>query len=192
MPKWQFTKGLHDLGQGSFAYLQPDGSWGWSNAGLITHGEESLLVDTLFDLHLTRDMLKDMCDAAPQAERIGTLVNTHANGDHTFGNQLVEGATIIASAASAAEMAELPPQALADIMRNASEMGEAGAFLKTSKTVLTPDIQFHFAALSSDLPGSSLHPASNLHETRSARRTSADLLGVAAGGGTSRRRCRLG
>ena len=130
MPKWQFTKGLHDLGQGSFAYLQPDGSWGWSNAGLITHGEESLLVDTLFDLHLTRDMLKVMCDAAPQAERIGTLVNTHANGDHTFGNQLVEGATIIASAAGAAEMAELPPQALADIMRNAGEMGEAGAFLK--------------------------------------------------------------
>ena len=130
MPKWQFTKGLHDLGQGSFAYLQPDGSWGWSNAGLITHGEESLLVDTLFDLHLTRDMLKVMCDAAPQAERIGTLVNTHANGDHTFGNQLVEGATIIASAAGAAEMAELPPQALADIMRNAGELGEAGAFLK--------------------------------------------------------------
>ena len=61
MSKWQFTKGLHDLGQGSFAYLQPDGSWGWSNAGLITHGEESLLVDTLFDLHLTRIYSKRNC-----------------------------------------------------------------------------------------------------------------------------------
>ena len=28
-----FTKGLHDLGNGAWAYLQPDGSWGWSNAG---------------------------------------------------------------------------------------------------------------------------------------------------------------
>jgi len=130
MSTWQYSKGLHDLGQGSFAYLQPDGGWGWSNAGLITDGEESLLVDTLFDLNLTRDMLQTMRDAVPQAENIGTLVNTHANGDHTFGNQLVEGAAIIASAAGAKEMAELPPQALAEIMRNAGSMGEAGSFLK--------------------------------------------------------------
>ena len=39
MSKWQYTKGLHDLGHGCFAYLQPDGSWGWSNAGLVTDGE---------------------------------------------------------------------------------------------------------------------------------------------------------
>ena len=129
MSKWQFTKGLHDLGQGCFAYLQPDGSWGWSNAGLITQGEDSLLVDTLFDLKLTGEMLKVMRDAVPQASNIGTLVNTHANGDHTFGNQLVEDAVIIASAAGASEMAELPPQALAEIMQNAGAMGEAGEFL---------------------------------------------------------------
>ena len=29
-----FEKGLHELGNGIAAYLQPDGSWGWSNAGL--------------------------------------------------------------------------------------------------------------------------------------------------------------
>ena len=129
MSKWQFTKGLHDLGHGCFAYLQPDGSWGWSNAGLITQGYDSLLVDTLFDLKLTGEMLKVMRDAVPQASNIGTLVNTHANGDHTFGNQLVEDAVIIASAAGASEMAELPPQALAEIMQNAGAMGEAGEFL---------------------------------------------------------------
>ena len=129
MSTWQFTKGLHDLGHGCFAYLQPDGSWGWSNAGLITQGEDSLLVDTLFDLKLTGEMLKVMRDAVPQASNIGTLVNTHANGDHTFGNQLVEDAVIIASAAGASEMAELPPQALAEIMQNAGAMGEAGEFL---------------------------------------------------------------
>jgi cyclase len=43
MSKWQCTKGLHDLGRGCFAYLQPDGSWGWSNAGLVTDGEQTLL-----------------------------------------------------------------------------------------------------------------------------------------------------
>jgi cyclase len=48
-----YTRGLHDLGTGCFAWLQPDGSWGWSNAGLVVDGEATLLVDTLFDLRLT-------------------------------------------------------------------------------------------------------------------------------------------
>ena len=52
-----FTHGLHDLGSGGDAWIQPDGGWGWSNAGLIVDGEESLLVDTLFDLKLTQEQL---------------------------------------------------------------------------------------------------------------------------------------
>lgn len=94
---WPYTRGLHDLGNGCYAYLQPDGSWGWSNAGLIADGEESLLVDTLFDLPMTAEMLAAMRDAVPAASSIGTLVNTHANGDHVFGNKLVGEAEIIAS-----------------------------------------------------------------------------------------------
>ena len=117
MTRWTYEKGLHDLGNGAYAWLAPDGSWGWSNAGLIVDGEESLLVDTLFDLRLTQEMLDAMRDAEPRAaSRIGTLVNTHANGDHCHGNQLVEGAEIIASV-SAEEMAELPPEAMAGLMR---------------------------------------------------------------------------
>ncbi len=92
---WNFTKGLHEVGKDVWAYIQPDGSWGWSNAGLITDGEESLLVDTLFDLKLTDEMLITMRDAVPSARVIDTLVNTHANGDHTFGNSLVKDARII-------------------------------------------------------------------------------------------------
>ena len=97
MTKWQYTKGLHEIGNGLHAYLVPDGSWGWSNAGLVSDGGQTLLVDTLFDLPLTREMLAAMRDAVPAAKRIGALVNTHGNGDHTFGNQLVEGARIIAA-----------------------------------------------------------------------------------------------
>jgi glyoxylase-like metal-dependent hydrolase (beta-lactamase superfamily II) len=116
--RWTYEKGLHDLGNGAYAWLAPEGSWGWSNAGLIVDGEESLLVDTLFDLRLTQEMLDAMRDAEPRAaNRIGTLVNTHANGDHCHGNQLVEGAAIIASAAAAEEMAELPPEAMAGLMK---------------------------------------------------------------------------
>ena len=45
-----------------------------------------------------------MRDAVAAAARIDTLVNTHANGDHCFGNQLVSGARIVASERTAAEM----------------------------------------------------------------------------------------
>ena len=57
MAKWEYEKGLHELGDRCYAYLQPDGSWGWSNAGLIKGDGASLLVDTLFDLPLTEAML---------------------------------------------------------------------------------------------------------------------------------------
>ena len=48
---------VHDAGDGCWAYVQRDGSWGWSNAGLIVGDGTSLLVDTLFDLKLTKEML---------------------------------------------------------------------------------------------------------------------------------------
>ena len=129
MAKWQYIKGLHDLGNGCFAYLQPDGGWGWSNAGLIADRDQTLLVDTLFDLKLTREMLEQMRTAVPAARSIGRLVNTHSNGDHTFGNQLVKDAEIISSRACAEEMKERPAEELAAMQRNWRQLGEAGAFL---------------------------------------------------------------
>jgi cyclase len=123
-----YTQGLHEVGDGLFAYLQPDGGWGWSNAGLVVDGESTLLVDTLYDLPLTRQMLHTMRRAVPAAARIDTLVNTHANGDHCYGNQLVDGARIVASERTAAEMSELPPAAMAALLEQAPAMGETGAF----------------------------------------------------------------
>lgn len=123
------VQGLQSLSAGAYAWLAPQGSWGWSNAGLVVDGEESLLVDTLYDLELTDQMLRKMRAAAPGAKNIGTLVNTHANGDHCHGNELVTGAEIIASTASAAEMAELPPEAMAALVKAAGDMGNVGQYL---------------------------------------------------------------
>ena len=123
-----YTRGLHELGNSLYAYLQPDGGWGWSNAGLVCDGDQSLLIDTLFDLPLTERMLSDMRRAAPAAARIDTLINTHANGDHCYGNQLVGDARIVASGRTAAEMSELPPAAFAMLLEQAPTMGEVGAF----------------------------------------------------------------
>lgn len=125
-----YTKGLHQIGEGVWAYLQPDGSWGWSNAGLVESAGATLLVDTLFDLHLTAEMLDTMRRYVRAAEHIDTVVNTHANGDHCFGNALVASAEIVASRACALEMERLPPSRLADLMRAAPELGLTGAFLQ--------------------------------------------------------------
>jgi cyclase len=124
----RYAKGLQEVGDGLYAYLQPDGGWGWSNAGLVVDGERTLLIDTLFDLGLTEEMLRTMRDAVPAAARIDTLVNTHANGDHCYGNQLVGDAVIVASEQTAQEMTELPPAAMAALVAQAPQMGELGEF----------------------------------------------------------------
>ncbi|MGB1140415.1 MAG: MBL fold metallo-hydrolase [Halioglobus sp.] len=120
--------GLHPVAHDAYAWLAPEAGWGWSNAGLIVDGEQSLLVDTLFDLELTETMLRTMRDAEPLAKSIDTLVNTHANGDHCHGNELVQGAEIIASSAAAQEMAELTPETMAALVDAAGDMGAMGQY----------------------------------------------------------------
>jgi glyoxylase-like metal-dependent hydrolase (beta-lactamase superfamily II) len=122
-----YTLGLHELGDGCFAYLQPDGGWGWSNAGLVVGDGRSVLVDTLLDLDLTAAMLDTMVavvDGAP----IDTVVNTHANGDHCYGNGEVvrrrPDVEIVASTATAHEMADVPPAMLAALNEAPGEIGE--------------------------------------------------------------------
>jgi len=128
MVRSDFRKGLYDLGAGCYAWVQPDGSWGYSNSGLVADGGESLLVDTLYDLPKTREMLAGYRHAEPAANRIAALVNTHGNGDHYFGNQLVDTPRIIASRACAEEIRSRPPSARAAQLRNWRELGDAGRF----------------------------------------------------------------
>jgi glyoxylase-like metal-dependent hydrolase (beta-lactamase superfamily II) len=112
-----YEKGLTEVADGVLAYLQPDGGWGWSNAGLVVGEGSSTLIDTLFDLKLTAEMLTEMSPLTRSCP-IAAVVNTHANGDHCFGNGLVAapGVEIVASAAAAAEMEEISPATLAALM----------------------------------------------------------------------------
>ena len=117
-----YERGLHELGDGLYAYLQPDGGWGWSNAGLITAGGTSLLVDTLFDLNLTRDMLDAMAPVT-DANPIAQAFNTHGNGDHWFGNALLpDGIPIVASAAAIEDM-HAAPAAAVNLLFNGLDLG---------------------------------------------------------------------
>src|SRR5690606_42165834 len=91
-----YEPGLREVGDGCWAYMQPDGAWGRNNAGLISDGESSLRVDTLFDTPLTAPMLATIRAAVPAARTIGTGGNTHANGDHGRCDALVRAADALA------------------------------------------------------------------------------------------------
>jgi glyoxylase-like metal-dependent hydrolase (beta-lactamase superfamily II) len=121
-----YVKGHHRLTEHCAAWLVPDGTWGWSNAGLVTGDGACLLVDTLFDVANTRQMLDGLA-AATAGRPITTVVNTHANGDHWFGNQLVADAEIIASEPTAQEMRTNGPDLIAGLLH---QPGPAGAFAR--------------------------------------------------------------
>ena len=124
-----FKKGLCDLGGSIYCYLQPDGGWGWSNAGLIVDGDESLIVDTLFDEKLTLEMIDSMKSAEPQAmKNILSLINSHSNGDHCNGNNCVPTREVISSEATLEEMSHESPEMMADLIKEAPNMGSLGKY----------------------------------------------------------------
>jgi cyclase len=111
----EFREGLAQIAPRVYAYLQPDGGLGLSNAGLVAPRSRdaasgAMLVDTLFDLGHTRRMLDAI--ARDVGAPITRVVNTHYNGDHCFGNQLVRDAEIIGHRSVPADMAKVPPAAL--------------------------------------------------------------------------------
>lgn len=110
-----FAAGWSRVNGPCWAWVQGDGGWGLSNAGLIVGDHEALLVDTLFDLPSTTEML----DALPKATHgipVTRLVNTHGNGDHWFGNQLVRDVEIIAAAGAVDDMKLVGPERVASLL----------------------------------------------------------------------------
>ena len=109
-----FDGGLTEVGERAWAWLQPNGGLGESNAGLIAGDGESLLIDTLWDERLTAAMLAAM---KPRVERAGApirrLLNTHGDGDHWYGNGLLANdVEIVASHAALEQMRAEPPSML--------------------------------------------------------------------------------
>ena len=126
MNQWTFTKGLHELGEGIYAYIQPDGSWCLNNAGLIVDGQQAMLVDTLTDLAHTQEMLDSIYEKTNAS--INSVVITHGNIDHWLGNELVKDAEIIATEKCAEEMKGMPPEMLAQLIKGAPQLGETGEY----------------------------------------------------------------
>ncbi|MEU3298536.1 MBL fold metallo-hydrolase [Streptomyces sp. NPDC006678] len=66
------------------AYVQPDGGWCLNNAGFVSDGESTLLVDTAATEERARLLREALLATGAPLPR--TLVNTHHHGDHTYGN----------------------------------------------------------------------------------------------------------
>ncbi|MFD7015907.1 MBL fold metallo-hydrolase [Streptomyces sp. NPDC059928] len=98
------TSHLRPLSDSTRAWLHNGRTgWGWSNCGVVASEGTALLVDTQFTLAATRHLLNAVTGALPGV-RIETVVNSHQNGDHTWGNQLLPDAEIVTSSASAAHL----------------------------------------------------------------------------------------
>jgi cyclase len=87
---------LHEIVDGVFAWVQPDGTWWINNAGAVTarDGSATVVVDTCATHERTRRFL-DAVAAATGAAPITIAVNTHQHGDHTYGNSLLPSETVI-------------------------------------------------------------------------------------------------
>jgi cyclase len=84
---------LHEVAAGVFAWVQPDGSWWVNNAGAVTGTGGTIVVDTCATEERTRRFLTAV--AAVSDGAVTLAVNTHAHGDHTYGNSLLPGSTVL-------------------------------------------------------------------------------------------------
>jgi glyoxylase-like metal-dependent hydrolase (beta-lactamase superfamily II) len=121
-----FDGGLIEVGPRTWAWVQPNGGLGESNAGLIVGDDASLLVDTLWDERLTAAMLAAM-EPLTAGAPIRRLFNTHGDGDHWYGNGLLAPAVeMIASDRAAGQMREEPPSMLTRMAPVAGLAGRLG------------------------------------------------------------------
>ena len=96
---------LEEVADGVFAYVQPDGSWMINNAGFLVARDGVTAIDACSTERRTRAFLDTVAGVARLPVR--TLVNTHHHPDHTGGNGLFSGATIVAHDNAREEMRAL-------------------------------------------------------------------------------------
>ncbi|MFH8794159.1 MBL fold metallo-hydrolase [Streptomyces sp. NPDC017941] len=146
------------------------GSWGLANCLLVTSGSsgghgspggsgssrtsaaEAALIDTPYDARMTKALIAAAGRVLPEGARVRTVVNTHANGDHCFGNGFFPGAEVISTEASLERhrCGEISPQEMQHLV-HASDPREPlgwyardrfGAYDYTGITVVPPTLTF--------------------------------------------------
>jgi len=146
------TGEVQEVGPGCWAWMRVPGGWG-TNIGLVIGRDGALLIDTPWDHRLCAAMLDafaPMVDDRP----VSLLVNTHADGDHWWGNAVVSGAEVLASETTAAAMRDEPGPGEMVAMRRLARLigavpGRAGRMGRYVGAMLGP---FAFDEVTPQLP----------------------------------------
>ncbi|WP_327290451.1 MBL fold metallo-hydrolase [Streptomyces sp. NBC_01198] len=118
----------------------PDGhaTWGMANCVVVTGRSPgsgaALLVDTPYTADMTRRLrrlIAGLGDRPAGGPEVRTVINTHGNGDHSYGNGLFPGAEIIATEANAEHLcAEPSPAELAGLVAGSDPDSALGAYVR--------------------------------------------------------------
>jgi cyclase len=98
---------VQEVSGGVYAYVQPDGTWWINNTGFLVGPQGVISIDTCSTQRRTQ-AYQDAISAVTQAP-VRTVINTHHHGDHTFGNCLFPGASIVAHERARAEAIAFGP-----------------------------------------------------------------------------------
>jgi cyclase len=117
----KFREGVYRLTPKTYAWMVPNGSWGETNFGLIDCGGKSIVIDTGWDLHCAREFLDGAAELLLRSP-VHNVINTHADGDHCWGNQLFADMPIIATHACIGHMHHVTPASMRLLSAAASVM----------------------------------------------------------------------
>jgi cyclase len=84
---------VEEVSDGVYASVQPDGTWWIHHPGFLVGRRGVISEDACATVRRTQAYLDAITSVSGLPVR--TLVNTHHHGDHTFGNHLFGGATIV-------------------------------------------------------------------------------------------------
>ncbi|MEV8320870.1 MBL fold metallo-hydrolase [Streptomyces sp. NPDC059900] len=116
---------------GLHAWMPYDsGGWGYANCLWIVSGEDAAVIDTPYDQPLTDAMIRAARPVLGSG-RVSTVVNTHANGDHSWGNHLFPGATVITTLSGFEHLGHEPtPEEMHRLLNETSPDGALGWYLR--------------------------------------------------------------
>ncbi|MGC5617371.1 MBL fold metallo-hydrolase [Georgenia sp. Z1491] len=131
---------MTDLGDGVWAYIQPDGGWMVNNMAVVETDQGLVSVDVTSTERRTRDYLDAVATTTGhgvEGRRVDLLLLTHAHPDHCTGSSLVTGAEVVSHAATAAAL-EAPVHAPPGVFEPIT-VGDAHAVVpgRTFETGLT-------------------------------------------------------
>lgn len=95
---------LVELSPNIYAFVQAEGTWFVSNAGLIVGDERAIAIDSLASGEMVEDFLNRVRKVTKNPIKI--LINTHFHGDHTYTNHLFSKATTISDEKTRKQTAE--------------------------------------------------------------------------------------